>query len=408
VSPLLYWRLEKRPFSSELKGGKIKGVQVTVPEEATEGLERDYYTAAAQGMLAEQQLADVLRVLGEAEVPTLVIKGAAIGAFYPDPALRPYGDLDLLVPQSCLERAEAALNRLDYWCSKPKAWWSDTLYHLPPMVRDGGWLTVEIHWRLEQEGAVGRLPTRDLWARAVSWGVGGQPAFRLDSVDMALHLCQHAVVQHRTHLGLRPLCDLVQVTEKWDWPAWELLVQRAVEYGLSRPIYLMLTLAERALHLTAPARAMSTLRLAVGTPLPDGLVERLLSFEGEGATRVPLAAVQAGARGTVSEWLQHILWHLFLPRNGMAVVYGIPADSPRIWLAYLRRPVDLLRRYSRTIWGVLRGSRKARAAWQQEAWLQSWLAAEGQQGRAPHGEEAEQNCYQSAFSAETGGDKHGA
>jgi hypothetical protein len=47
---------------------------------------------------------------------------------------------------------------------------------------------------------------------------------------------------------------------------------------------------------------------------------------------------QAGAKGTPLARLCHFLWHLFLPRDGMAVVYGVPADSPRIWLTYLWRP----------------------------------------------------------------------
>jgi hypothetical protein len=57
----------------------------------------------------------------------------------------------------------------------------------------------------------------------------------------------------------------------------------------------------------------------------------------------------------------------------MAVVYGRPVHSPRIWLAYLWRPVDLLRRYGRAAWGALRGEPAARAAWDREAWLERWL-----------------------------------
>jgi hypothetical protein len=92
VSPLLYWKLEKSGGLGEHVGGGQAAVPSVVPTEAREELEKDYYTAAARSMLAERQLAEVLKMLAEAGVPTLVIRGAAIGAFYPDPALRPYGE----------------------------------------------------------------------------------------------------------------------------------------------------------------------------------------------------------------------------------------------------------------------------------------------------------------------------
>jgi hypothetical protein len=325
--------------------------------------------------LAEHQLAEVLKVLTEASVPALVIKGAAVGAFYPDPALRPYSDLDVLVPEMQLERAEEALQTLGYWCSQPKAWWLQHDHHLPPIVSDRGWLRVEVHWRLDRGEAPGRLPAEDLWSRAIPWSVENEPALRLDQVDTALYLCRHAVVKHRARMGLRPLCDLVQVTEGWGQDDWDALVQRTKEYGMARPVYLMLVLVECALGQDVPAEVMSVLGPADNRPMPDDLVEALLSLEDWTGASVPVAAVQAGAKSTFVTRLRHLSWHLFLPRDGMAVVYNIPADSPRIWLTYLWRPVDLLRRYGRSAWGMLRGERAARAAWAREVWLEHWLRA---------------------------------
>jgi hypothetical protein len=78
------------------------------------------------------QLAQVLAALAGAGVPALVVKGAAAGAFYPDPALR---YLDVLVPQAQVDRAEAALNGLGYHAVKSKEWMLDHAHHLPPLVR---------------------------------------------------------------------------------------------------------------------------------------------------------------------------------------------------------------------------------------------------------------------------------
>ena len=145
----------------------------------------------------------------------MVVKGAALGTFILTRLCGLYGDLDIMVPEAQLDMAERALNGLGYHCFASKAWWLDRLHHLPPMVSESGGLLVELHWRLDYQEEKGRLPADDLWARAVPWTVHDQPALRLDAVDAVLHLCRHAVVQHRAYGAFRSLCDLAQVTQDW-------------------------------------------------------------------------------------------------------------------------------------------------------------------------------------------------
>jgi hypothetical protein len=370
VSQVLFWRLGQRVGDAE---------QVEpVPQEVMDRLRQDLHAAAVQVMLAEQQLAAVLGALSTAEVPALVVKGAALGSFYPDPALRLYGDLDILVPETQLDMAEGALNGLGYHCFASKAWWLDRFHHLPPMVRESGELLVELHWRLDYQEGKGRLPADDLWARAVPWMVHDQPGLRLDAVDAVLHLCRHAVVQHRAHGVFRSLCDLAQLTKGWGQEEWETLGQRALDYELARPVFLMLILAEESRIFKAPAKVVSTLRPSGGLPESDELMRRLMRSDGATSARVSVGAVQAATEGSLEARLRHLMASLFLPREGMAMVYDMPADSPLIWLAYLWRPLDLLGRYGRSAWRVLRGERVAEAAWQREVWLEHWLRGDEQ------------------------------
>lgn len=367
VSPILFWRLRQ--------GGEA--VRGTVPVDVWEALRADFFRAAARRMVVERQLARVLAAVAGAGVPILVVKGAAAGAFYPHPALRTYGDLDVLVPDEKVRAAETALNGLGYRAVKPQEWMLDHYHHLA-LAGDGNQLVVEIHWRLdidEQEGIpnyAARLPNEDLWARAEPWSVCGQPALRLEAVDAVLHLCRHAVVQHRLRIGLRPVCDLAQVVEDWGVGQWQALAARATDYGLVQPVYLMLTLAAEVLDVAVPPDVLEALRPS--DLLPEDLVERVLAWDGgQRAAPVPVAAVQAGTRATWLSQVRYFLWHLFPPRDGMAMAYGVAADSPAIWLLYLWRPVDLLRRYGKGAWSALRGDPAARAAWQREAWLERWL-----------------------------------
>jgi hypothetical protein len=369
VTSLLYWKLEE--------GGVPQGGS-RISAEVRAGLERDFYVAAARAMVAEWRLVSVLKALQAASVPALVIKGAAIAALYPDPALRPYGDLDFLVRRIQLDEAVGALERLGYHCTYSPAWSLEYGYDVP-MASDDGRSVVELHWRLDYSAGLGRLPVEDLWERAVPYLVDGQAGLQLEAVDMVLHLCAHAAIKHRVHLGLRPLCDLTQITHEWEAVRWKTLTRRASDYGLARPVSLMLTLAEKVLGLVVPEEVMSSLLPAGNTHLPPNLAALLLDRPSRSQmVDVPAAMVQAGAEATLTGKLRRLLWHLLLPRHGMAVIYRIPADSPRIWLTYLRRPVDLLRRYGGTVRAILRGQQAARVAWEREAWLERWLRADDQ------------------------------
>jgi|GEM_PF-924423 len=372
VSPLLFWQLGQ--------GTSDATPEQAAPLEVVSDLREDLYTAAAQGIRAETQLSRVLGALSRAGIPAIVVKGAALGAFYPDPALRLYGDIDIMVRRAHLDAAEQALNAVGYRCFASKGWWLQRFHHLPPMVNDAGGLLVELHWRLDYEVEKGRLPAEDLWARAVGWTVRDQQALRLDAVDAALYLCRHAVVQHRVWGAFRSLCDLMQLTRGWGEAEWSTLSQRSQSYGLTRPVSLMLVLGGELLGLAVPEAILSALSVSDSRPQAEELVQLLMGSSGAVPTKVSMGAVQAAADGSLLARVKHLMSSLFLPREGMAMVYGIPPESPRILLAYLWRPIDLIGRYGLSAWRVLRGERGARTAWQREVWLERWLRGDVMQG----------------------------
>ena len=52
---------------------------------------------------------ETLRVLTDAGVKAVILKGAAAGMLYPDPALRSYGDIDCMVSPDDLGKARSVL-----------------------------------------------------------------------------------------------------------------------------------------------------------------------------------------------------------------------------------------------------------------------------------------------------------
>jgi hypothetical protein len=140
----------------------------------------------------------------------------------------------------------------------------------------------------------------------------------------------------------------------------------------------MLVLAGQMLNLAVPAEILLDLSPPGDVPEPDELMRLLMRSYGSAPAPVSAGAVQAATEGPLGAQLRHIAGSLFLPREGMATIYRIRANSPWIWLAYLWRPVDLLWRYGLSTWRALRGERGARAVWQREVWLERWLRGEEQ------------------------------
>jgi hypothetical protein len=95
-------------------------------------------------------LRDILSVYDTAGIQALVLKGAALShLIYPEPGLRPMGDLDILVPKSELWRAQSLLTELGFHAPLPP---SPMLphRHLPvaTLQTEGLSIHVEIHYKL--------------------------------------------------------------------------------------------------------------------------------------------------------------------------------------------------------------------------------------------------------------------
>src|SRR5581483_10467430 len=79
---------------------------VPVPADVATGLEADYRRLAALALLRQAELLKLLRALGAAGVPVILLKGACLANLvYGDLVEREMHDLDLLVPPAQLLRA---------------------------------------------------------------------------------------------------------------------------------------------------------------------------------------------------------------------------------------------------------------------------------------------------------------
>lgn len=188
-------------------------------------------------MLAEEQsaalaalVAPVLlaRVRSAVAGPILLLKGPEVAVRYPEPTLRPFGDLDLLVP----EPAEAFRALLAAGFQQPATDRTDTHhYHLPPLRWPGLPLAIEVHAAPPWLGWMRPPPTEALFAGAVPASSGVAGVVTLPRSHHVMLLVAHAW----RHAGPLPLVgDIVDVTAMADGVDRDELDTIASAWGVDR------------------------------------------------------------------------------------------------------------------------------------------------------------------------------
>jgi hypothetical protein len=255
VSPLLSWQLVFGIVEGQGKG-RGESVQESpsspeadpIPTWVRETLRADFYTAAARGIVQDKQLSDILAALDAANVPVVLLKGAAwVRSIYPDPALRTMGDLDLWIPRAHIEKAKEALSALGYAAqskeNRPLALQEAFLGETQMINREPGTWLLELHWNVfpgEWLHHTAQIDEAAVWRRCVP--IDGINARQLAPEDAVLNVCLHFAINHQLiGIGIRPLLDLEFMHRTWRID-WGLAVQRAKAWRVSTATWLILDL----------------------------------------------------------------------------------------------------------------------------------------------------------------------
>ena len=212
--------------------------------------------AAALGVLSQQAaLRLALARLGDAGIAAVALKGVALAwRHYPEAALRPMRDIDLLVAEDRAIEASQVLAAAGF---VPETDDPATLrqaladdHQLPAQYHPGLGVTIELHHRLgdppQRRGyRVPQIDPAGVMARAVAVECGGAMIPCPAPQDLAAHLIVHALYGHRLDCGPLVLADLhfLAADHAVDWAA---LRDQAVRDGWARGHDLLLALVERS------------------------------------------------------------------------------------------------------------------------------------------------------------------
>ncbi len=333
-----------------------------LPAEIAACLTRLYRANARRNRALFQETGRLVRALEAEDIRCLVLKGVALAlTVYPDPALRHFADIDILVDPANHEAAGKVLTACGfvrdeappsarqhhdrYTALYPEDILTETLVpefdptHAPDSLGSHRYqVVVELHrgiFRLAS-GFLREVDMAPFWACPQKARLPGGTPIPIPSQEaMLVHLAVHAA-DHIFRRLLFPL-DMALVIGRSTTPIhWERVAALADLYGARASLYRMLECVRREFGVAIPDEALRGLRPGrAGQPLTVRAIFAAMQQEANAA-----AWQRFLLRANVRELLTACWQVLFLPAPTMQNLYGVrsPLGLPAL---YLWRPFHL-------------------------------------------------------------------
>ena len=345
VSSLLWQRLE------------MHGVATLIPAGTRQQLQNQYYDRTVANLRLYRELGIVLSRLRAQHIPVIVLKGAHLGSVvYPNKALRMMNDFDLLFAHADVPAVAAIFQALGYAGDEALVLERHfaTDHHLPRFAKADSPASFEAHWLITYPDKTYTIVTDELWARAQPATIAGIDVLALCPEDLLLHICEHATYHHLLEQGIRFLCDIDAIVQRYaevlDWTAVQ---TRAQAWGWTKGVYLALALARQWLTTPIPDAVLESLQTEnIDSRQIDQAIGQLFADQREALTISSDFAQMWGAQ-SLSQKIQIIWQRLFAPAR-IVQRYPVRPGSIKLYLYYPIRCKDLLVRYGHTLWRLWR------------------------------------------------------
>ena len=328
ITPLLYRRLKRF------------GASGFIPTDTMQALRESYFRNAARNMRLYHRLSKVLKMLNNADIPVIVLKGAHLAeVVYGKTGERVMEDVDLLFRKRDLARCQKRLREMGYYPYSR---------HLP----------LDIHWDIDL--TVTPLSIKEIWARAQPEIIAGVETLVLSPEDLLLHLCVHLAFHHLFGFtGLRTFYDIKETIRHYQGQLeWDQVRHRARKWGAGNAIYLTLLFSRDLLHAQVPDSILSALEPE--DSLPEVKSWALRQVFQKRYTERPLSPYFWKLWKSGSAWkkINPLLKLLFTPPEFLSQNYPTYYGSFRSCLYYLVRFKDHFFRYGRSTWRMLTNEEK--------------------------------------------------
>jgi Uncharacterised nucleotidyltransferase len=249
LCPLLYYIITKiLPVSRVQDENKGLSSNDMVKDSIRLELKKHYYKSLVKNMLLLEELRTILTGFQKEKIDVVIIKGAdLLERIYPDIALRPMGDIDLLIRPEDLQKAQNILTGLAYGIYKPVNQRKHPFHKIYIKFSEIQQFVVEIHWDLTRAIFCTKIDLKEVWKEASYISSSESESLRLSPMHYVLYLCWHG--SRHGFERLIWLCDIALVIKNnWGDINWDLLQQQSIEWKINRPLCLSLCLINILLH----------------------------------------------------------------------------------------------------------------------------------------------------------------
>jgi hypothetical protein len=180
-------------------------------------------------------LRKIIQSLSDAGVRVMILKGASlILTYYPDKAVRPMNDIDLLVEEKNLNQTLDVLTGLGFQDIGQQTYDLSLRRHPAVTLAGRHGFELDVHWNLLTEYNPQNDPVawwRD--ARVMDWQ--GLPVCLLSPEDQVMHLCAHGVKWDALP-SIRWIPDVLNVLCHEPDIAWPVLLDKCSQRRLTLPV----------------------------------------------------------------------------------------------------------------------------------------------------------------------------
>ena len=208
-------------------------------------------SAMVRVLSLERELIDVIDLLAASAIGTRILKGSAVAHLdYPQPALRPFIDLDILIRPADIDRAVSVLVAAGFVrrLAEPRPGFDRRFDKGTTLVSPAGY-ELDLH-RTFVLGPWGVLVDLDgLWDGGQEFTIGGRPLRALSRANRFLHACYHAALGDWP-LRLASLRDVAEMLSGADQDG-KVLIRLAADWGVEAVMAAAVADAHRLLGIAA-------------------------------------------------------------------------------------------------------------------------------------------------------------
>ena len=249
-------RLARQHYVRPMLFKSLKSVSWdAVPQTTQIELERFNKTNVQKNLLFTAELIRLFDLFHQNQIPIATFKGPILAmSVYGHLALREFSDLDLLIQEADLRKAEDILTARGY-----RADFLDEDYRTAFVSYQGQYafrqsksgISVDLHWQFSSKSVAFPIQSTEVWSRLGRVTIGGRIVPTLAFDDLALFLAAHGTKEGWRNLGW--LCDYAELLRNCHDINWDVVLARAKRADCSRMVLLAMFLASTLLDAPAPA-----------------------------------------------------------------------------------------------------------------------------------------------------------